>query len=173
MMAEMKRKPVFGGGMLAPITPSAEEEAAIAEAAKDKGWTDRGTASDADTADLAVVEEGLGAKPKTATAKKAAPKTKVNKSRVKQRRKPPVSEEFPDLVAHYMELIAAGEPIPNPPNPMWHKVDRHRVYSMFPVHTAAALQAFSDAKGYRQLWMGIDELLHKSGIYERNISASQ
>ena len=66
----------------------------------------------------------------------------------------------------YLGLIAAGEDLPNPPNPMWQKVDRHRVYSMFPVHTAAALQAYSDAKGYRQLWMGIDDLLRSAGVYE-------
>ncbi len=167
MMVEMKRKPVFGGGALAPITPSAEEEVAIAGAAKDKGWTDRGTGSEADTADRAIVEEGQVAK-----AKKVAPKTKAVSSGkpvvTKLTRKPPVSEEFSDLVVHYMDLIAAGEPLPNPPNPMWQKVDRHRVYSMLPVHTAAALQAFSDAKGYRQLWMGIDQLLRKSGIYDHN-----
>lgn len=172
-MADMKRKPAFGtAATLAPIIPTAEDEAALTKAAKAVNFEDR-AAGGSTAADLAVVEEPSAekkpetkAKPKKAPAKKKASARKPATAKKAPTRKPATSQEFPELVEDYLALIKAGEDLPNPPNPMWQKVDRHRVYSMFPVHTAAALQAYSDAKGYRQLWMGIDDLLREAGMYE-------
>lgn len=177
----LKRSSAFAD-KLEPIKPDPEKEEAFLGKAAEGAWHDRN-----------VKPEGQGGDQPKASAKpepalKAASKGKASKPNAKAKSEPvveqavdqekasspapkkparpaPVSASFPELVEQYTEALGAGESLPLPPNPFFQKVDRHRVYTMCPVHTAAALQAYSDAKGYNQMWMAIDDLLRNAELY--------
>lgn len=152
----LKRTSVFTD-KLEPIKPDPEKEEAFLDKAADKAWHDRNVKS----AENDVGEPKIGEK--TEVGRQVAKKP-ITASK-KPTRPAPVSALLPELVEQYTQALSAGESLPLPPNPFFQKVDRHRVYTMCPVHTAAALQAYSDAKGYNQMWMAIDDLLRGAGVY--------
>lgn len=177
----LKRSSAFAD-KLEPIKPDPAKEEAFLDKAAEGAWHDRNVKPEGQGGDEPKASEKAEADPKPASKPKAAkPKTKAKSEPVaepkveaekpaaaapkKPARPAPVSTSFPELVEQYTEALRAGESLPLPPNPFFQKVDRHRVYTMCPVHTAAALQAYSDAKGYNQMWMAIDDLLRNAELY--------
>lgn len=185
----LKRAQAFGDGKLQPIRPDEGAEEAFVEAAEKASWHDRNPSQAAGDSDSDEVGQGADrpsdkpkAKASPATKKKAAakpaekPKTEAkpktrraprkSKAAAKKPARPqPVSASFPELVSEYTEVLAGDGTLDLPPNPVYTSVERHRLYTMCPVHTAAALQAYSDARGLPQLWIAIDELLRIAEVY--------
>lgn len=185
----LKRAQAFGDGKLQPIRPDEGAEEAFVEAAEKAAWHDRNPRQAASYSYAEEVVQGVEKSSEEPTPKvlqplekrppskpidnpeaEVKPKKRItpkeSRAAAKRATRPkPVSASFPELVSEYTNILATDGILNRPPNPVYTSVKRHRLYTMCPVHTAAALQAYSDARGLPQLWIAIDELLRIAEVY--------